>query len=300
MGKTIDTVDHLKNRVLLATYIFRSLPTEYLQKTRKEAKERQKIRNTIVYLKRDKFLAQKKALHGADFLHLTRKGYIYVIKTLLKGQDEQTLYAYKAAPSLRKSISEHNFMNFMFVWQYIVTHPEYITKAIKIYDDSNINDCKIRTFWSGKDVVVSPDLLIYTPAESSVFQKALCIENDTGRETYRMIYQKLIEYAVLIETGMSSNKISDFTIYFIIPTKKRIQQLFYNTTGILQLFSSFNNTKQIKDVRARTIMQAFASPKVHIYISAFDQQNLSNPYTFEKYNLIELLLIEKPTWNIYL
>lgn len=300
MRKTIDSVTHIKNRILLATYIFRSLPTEYVQKTAKGGKERQKVRNTIVYLKRDDFLVQKKALHGAEFLYLTKKGYAYVIQTLLKGKDEQTLYTYKPTPSLRKSISEHNYMNFMFVWHYIATQPEDMTKTVKIYDDSNISACKISTFWAGKDIVVSPDLIIYTPeATSSVFQRALCIENDTGRETYRMIYQKLVEYAVLIEKGLTSNKISDFTIYFIIPTKKRIQQLFYNPTGILQLFSSFNNTKQVRDVRARTIMQAFSNPKVHIYISSFDHQNLSTPYTFEKYNLSELLLREKPEWNIY-
>lgn len=300
MGKTIDSVTHLKNRILLTMYIFRSLPTEYVQKTAMEGKERQRIRNTIVHLKRDGFLVQKKALHGAEFLYLTKKGYAYVIQTLLKGESEQTLYVYKPTPSLRKSISEHNFMNFMFVWHYIALHPEQITKAIKIYDDSNISACKISTFWAGKDIVVSPDLIIYTPeSTSSVFQKALCVENDTGRETYRMIYQKLVEYAVLIEKGLASNKISEFTIYFIVPTKKRIQQLFYNPTGILQLFASFNNTKQVKDVRARTIIQAFLDPNVHIYLSAFDQQNLDNPYTFESYNLSQLLLREKPAWNIY-
>lgn len=300
MRKTIDSVAHIKNRILLAAYIFRSLPTEYVQKTVKEGKERQKIRNTIVYLKRDNFLALKKALHGAEFLYLTKKGYVYVIQTLLKGKDEQTLYAYKAVPSLRKSISEHNFMNFMFVWYYIAAHPEHMTKTVRIYDDSNINACKITTFWAGKDIVVSPDVLIYTPESLlSVFQNALCIENDTGRETYRKIYQKLVEYAVLIEKGLANNKISDFTIYFIVPTKKRVQQLFYNKTGILQLFSSFNSTRQIKDVRARTIIQAFSNPKVHIYVSFFDNQNLSSPYTFEKYNLSELLLREKPIWSIY-
>lgn len=300
MGKTIDSVEHLKNRVLLITYIFRSLPMEYLQKTVEEGKPRQQIRNTIVFLKRDQFVVQKKAMHGAYFLYLTKHGYDFVNKKILKVQEEQPLYVHKRYRVLRKSISEHSFMNFMFIWHYLTMFPEDITPHTKIYEDSNMNQCKLPTYYGERNIVVSPDIMILLPdTKSTIFQKALFIENDTGRETYREIYQKLVEYAVLTETGMGKNKLSEFALYFIVPTKKRLHQLFYNPTGILSFFSSYNNTKQIKDVRIRTIMKSFSNPKVKVYVSSFDDENLSEPYKFQEYLLVDLLLMLKPEWRIF-
>ncbi len=301
MSKTIDTVSHIKNKILLATYIFRSLPMDYIQKTVANPKERQKIRNTIVFLKRDQYLLQKKTLQGQVFLYISKKGYQYITEKLLNNEDDKTLYKYKEDRSLRKNISEHSFMNFMYIWHYISTYPEQMTKAIKIYEDTNMNQCKVRTYFDNKTVIVSPDVIIYSPiSASSIFQNALFIENDTGRETYKTIYQKLVEYAVLIEKGLASNKIEKLTIHFIIRTQKRVDQLFYGPNGIVKFFNAYNNTIQIKDVRARTIIQAFNNPKVKIFISAFDHNTLSNPYMFKEYKLVELLLKEKPTWNIYL
>lgn len=301
MSNTIDSVSHLKNRILLATYIFRSLPVEYLHKTAEEANERQKVRNTLVHLKRDQYILQKKALHGAQFMYLTKRGYMYINSKILKVKDKQPLYVQKRYHTLRKSISEHSFMNFMFIWHYILTNPKQITADTKIYEDSNMNQCKIPTYYGGRDVVVAPDTVILLPdPTSSIFQKALFVENDTGRETYKQIYHKLVEYAVLAESGLAKNKLNEFTLYFIVPTKKRLQQLFYNPAGIISFFASYNNTRQVKDIRARTIVSSFSNPKITIYVSAFNPDNPKNPYVFEKYPLVELLLKEKPEWKVYL
>ncbi len=300
MAKTNTSLHHLKNKILLATYIMRSLPVEDIHKTTSEPKERQRIRNTLVFLKREGFTNQKQSLRGDRFIHLTKKGYKYVTERVLKRIDDRTQYQHKEYRLLRKTLSEHSFMSFIYLWQYISSNADTINGATQIYEASDMNKCKISVYATGTSLVISPDIIIYTPdAKNSLFYNALCVENDNGREPYKMIYEKVVEYAVLADKGLIPNRISNLTLNFIFRSKQRIKQLFYDEQGIVRIFRTYNNTKQIKDVRIRTIILALNNSNFHINVSYFDDSNIESPYEFQEYNLSEMLLKVKPEWKIY-
>ena len=75
MGRQNTDLKHNKNKILLLTYIFRCLPTLYINNIGKTNNEKQALRNVIVLLKRNKFVTLRKALHGLTFLTLTKNGY---------------------------------------------------------------------------------------------------------------------------------------------------------------------------------------------------------------------------------
>lgn len=300
MRKTNNSLHHIKNKILLATYIFRSLPIEDIQRTTNNTAERQKIRNSIVFLKRDAYITQKSSLRGDKFIYLTKKGYTYVHEQLLQNGESDALYQHKGYRQLKKSVSEHSFMNFIFVWHYLSTSSNTVNAALRIYEESDMNKCKVPVHFAGSNLIVSPDVIVYTPEqENSLLYNAIFIENDNGREQYKVLYHKIVEYALLVEKGMQHNKLSKVSLYFVFRSKRRINQLFYSQEGLTRFFSAFNNTSQVKDVRIRTILQALTNPKFTIFISYLDESTIATPYDFQEYHLAEMLLVKNPSWKIY-
>jgi hypothetical protein len=300
MAKTNTALTHVKNKILLVTYIFRSLPIEDIQRTTNNPKERQRIRNYLVFLKRDGFIIQKQSLRGDRFIYLTKKGYTYVTAKILTIGEAAPLYQYKESKLLRKSVSEHSFMNFIYIWHYISEHVQDFTSKMQVYEESDMNKCKVQVNFLRTSFVVSPDVLMYTPVKNSDFEfKALFVENDNSRETYHTIYEKIIEYLVLASNRLQKNDLTEISLYFIFRSKQRIEQLFLSENGIVRFFKPYNDTKQIKDVRIKPLIQVLANPNLHLYISYFDDKNITHPYEFQHYDLLSLLLARKPEWKIY-
>jgi hypothetical protein len=290
MGKTNNNPVHLKNRVLLSTYIFRSLPMQFFKAVATDPKEQEEIRSTVKMLIRDKLIFKKTAIHKLQFIYLSKSGHTYITKSLLN--EGSGYYSYRTDRNLRGSVGEHSFMNFAFIWNWIKQNPDLLAKNIQIFEDSDLNNCRFKFAFGGKDLVISPDVLIYLPDEANTaFKKAIFIENDTGGETYSKVYQKLIEYSLLVSRGLKQNLISSAEIYFIFHSQKRVEKLL-SDKGLVSLFNYYNSSPKAKDVSVDIILKAFDGQNLPLYFSVLNQGIAPQPVIFK-----DLLLQRRPEWK---
>ncbi len=276
----------------MCTYIFRSLPLQYLSAIALDSKEREKIRLIIVGLIQSGLLLKNEAIHGLSFIHLSKSGHNFVIKELLKKNNSGAFYEYKKGRHLRGSVGEHSFMNFAFIWNWIKQNPELLAKNIQIFEDSDLNNCRFKFAFGGKDLVISPDVLIYLPDEiNTAFKKAIFIENDTGGETYSKVYQKLTEYSLLVSRGLKQNLISSAEVYFIFHSQKRVEKLL-SDKGLVSLFNYYNSSPKAKDVSVDIILKAFDGQNLPLYFSVLNQEFAPQPVVFK-----DLILQRRPEWK---
>lgn len=291
----------LKNRILLLTYIYRSMPTIYLKTAARDEEEKKKIHWIVNNLVKQNYLLQKKTKPiEFIFIHLSQKGYNYVVKEIFKNPDKP-FYRHKESRSLLKPILNHSYLNFAYLWHFHRKNPSCFASGIRLYEDSDINNCKVLFSYKGKDVLISPDAIIYLPdTQKQDFRKAIFVENDTGRETYKTIYQKVIEYLALAEDGMDKNKLSHIDLCFVFLSKRRMSQLFTQKNGFLRYFDLYNKTNRGLEVRMRYLLQTLQSGKVQIYLSVYNHEKPQNPYSFRKYDLTKYLLEKEASWKNFL
>lgn len=298
MGKPIFDITYTKNKILLCIYVFRSLPVIYFETiTSYDPQLKEKTRLIIKDLLKDDVLKKSYADNGSLYLRLTQKGYHQVAKNILP-QSKKPLYTFRRDRAVNHTISDHHYYNFIFVWDWITKNPSLVNMNIQIYDDSNINNCVIPFSYDSKKAVVSPDILIFQPdTTSTAFRKTVIVENDAGGETYRRLFEKIIEYGVLFETGLQQNAISEATLYFIFHSETRAKQLLFGEKSILQFFDFANSTRKIKRLPIDTILKGFTKHK--IYYSFYNKNNLQNPLLFLEYPLTKLLFERRKEWEIY-
>ena len=291
----------VKDRILLLTYIYRTLPVVFLKTVAKDEKEKEMIRWTINNLVKQQYLLTKTSKPVKnDFIHLSLKGYKYVVFSLLN-DPERPFYQHKTSRSLLKPIYNHSFLNFAFIWQYHKKHPGKFNQQIRVYEDSDINNCKVSFSYKGKDVLISPDVFIITPQKrGTTKQKAIFVENDTGRETYKTIFHKIIEYTALAEEGREKNKIATLDVYFVFLSERRLTQLFKHPTGFLRFFDQYNKTSRGVEVRMRYLLRTLTSGTLSFYLSSYDCDKPENPYAFRKYDLASLLIKKEASWKTFL
>jgi hypothetical protein len=306
MRTPITDPTHVKNKIIIMTYIFRSLPYLYIELTATSTKERQELQKIVINLKKTNYIAQKRAKHSLAFLHLTKKGYEFVTKSLMKRQTEKgeksPFYAYRSLRSLRGAVTEHQYMNFAFIWDWITKNPEKLQGDIEVYEDSNINQCKLTFTHGGKTIVLSPDVLILYPdekSENSLCKRVVIVENDTGGETYKMVFRKFVEYAMLI-TQLNVNKISGGELLFVFPSQNRAEQMLFGEEGMTQFVENYNNTPKVKDVHNYDILSAYIQSELEVKYAWFNEKDIQHPYQFIPYNFGEQLLQRYPKWKTYL
>src|SRR5664279_1004221 len=155
----------LKERILLLTYIYRTLPVVFLKTAAKDDREKEMIRWIVNNLLKQNYIATKTSKPlPFDFIHLTLKGYKFVVTKLLNNP-EKPFYQHKTSRSLLKPIFTHSFLNFAFIWNFHRKNSAKFTSHIQVYEDSDINNCKVNFSYKGKDTLISPDVIIYTPAK---------------------------------------------------------------------------------------------------------------------------------------
>ncbi len=296
MRKPINDPKHLKNKILLTTYIFRCLPISHFWHITASQKELAKMQDTVKHLVQSGLLIKKPAISRHDFLYLTKKGYTFITTQVMGNSTSVPFYQLNEAHSLRIGITDHQYMNFTFLWHWLAKNTQLFTKDIKVYEDSNLNNCKIKVTFGGKDIVIAPDILIYLPDEDNkAFKKAIFIENDTGGETHRKIYQKLVEYSVLVNRGLRQNLISQAELYFIFHSQKRLDNIL-GENGIVRLFSYYNNSEKLKSVTVDTILHAFDGKSFPFYVGVLNQEQ-TDPYNFQPLNLKDHILQRRPEWK---
>ena len=296
MGKTIIDPYHLKNKVLLTTYIFRCLPISHFCSITNSPKELAKTQDIIKHLVKSDLLIKKRSISHHFFVYLTKKGYEFLITNVLGNSNAAPFYQLNKDHSLRIGISDHQYMNFVFLWHWLGENVKLFATDIKIYEDSNLNHCKIKFAFGGKDLVISPDILIYLPDEDNkALKKAIFIENDTGGETHKKIYQKLVEYSALVNRGLRQNLISKAELYFIFHSQKRLENIL-GETGIVRLFSYYNNSEKLKNVTVDTILNAFDGKSFPFYVGVLNQEE-GNPYNFQLLDLKDHILQRRSEWK---
>lgn len=294
MRKKITTINHLKNRIVLATYIFRSLPVWYLNAIAINDEQKGRIKLILLDLIRYGFLKKKESIHEMQYLSLTKKGYDYLVQEVLKST-HSPMYKYKPVRSVRQSVSEHGYMNFAFIWNYILENASILDNEIRIYDDSNLNHCKLPFSFAGKRAVLVPDTVIHIAQGST--KRVIFVENDTGREEYLKIYKKLVEYAAFVQNAKAEHAIDSIDLYFILASDKRLEQMFYSPKGLVQHFDNYNHSDKIRDVSIDVVIRAFANENVKVFTSLFNHKNSDKLYSFRQYNLAEQLLTLNPAWK---
>lgn len=298
MRKPASNPNHFKNRILASIYVFRSLPTLYIETiTSYESNLKEETRLLIKNLIENNVVKKSVADNGSVYLRLTNKGYQYVSTKLLP-QKNNPLYSFRRDRGVNHVISDHHYYNFVFVWDWISKNPALLNNNIQIYDDSNINKCVFSFSHESKKLVISPDILIFQPDDTnSTFRKALFVENDAGGETYRRLYEKFVEYGLLLESGVKQNAISQATIYFVFHSQTRARQLLFGEKSILQFFDYANSTKKVKRVPIDVLLRAYA--KNTVYYASYDRNSLPNPLSFSEYPIAQLLLDRRKEWGIY-
>src|SRR5579859_2197194 len=163
MRKPIFDPQHLKNKILIAIYIFRSLPNQYIETINSYEKEiKDKTRLIILNLIQDGVIKKSSADNGTVYLRLTSKGYS-LVSTQLLPQKTNPLYTFRRDRGVNHTISDHHYYNFVFVWDWIMKNNSLLNKNIQIYDDSNLNNCFVSFSFESKKVVISPDILVFQP-----------------------------------------------------------------------------------------------------------------------------------------
>lgn len=235
--------------------------------------------------------------NGAVYVRLTQKGYTFAA-THLCPQEKHPLYTFRRDRGVNHKISDHDYYNFVFVWDWIQKNPLLLNKNIQIYDDSNITECTVSFIYDHKRIVISPDILIFRPdTMQPSFRVASFVESDAGGETYRQIFEKIVEYGLLFVSGINQNAISHAEIFFIFHSEKRAVKLLYEKVGILQFFDFANSTRKVKRIPIDLILTAFTKHK--IFYSSYHHGDISSPLLFIEYPLKNLLLERRPEWKIY-
>lgn len=298
----------LKNTILTLVYIFRSLPAGYIDFYFATKEEKQKVWKALFMLFENGYL-KKNNEYGLSFLYLTKKGHQFVTTHLFTNQNTTPFYHYRTDRMERASTSIHHFMNFVFIWEWITSNPTLLTQNIKIFEDSDRNHCKLKYRYSGRDLLLYPDVLILYPDEAQKgYNKAIIVENDTRKETYKPLFQKLIDYATLIERGADHLNISEIELYFIFTSKKRIETFLFSAKGALQMLKPYNVTEKYRSgVSAQTILTAYEKPQVNVFYTPFDRKQPKNSYEFKDYNFTKEIIAfdealgeKKIGWKTYL
>lgn len=300
MKKPITNPNHLINKIILTTYIFRSIPTQYFESISSHTKD--SLHNTQIAINGmidNKFLNIHTEDQGDRFIRLTSKGYQRAISLLPQLSNTQ-LYTFRTDRSTNLQSAKHPYYNFAYVWWWIDKNSSALQNDIQIYDDSNLNYCKLSFTFGGKKIVIAPDVLIYERDHSnSVFRHAHFIENDAGGETYKRLFHKLIQYALLATHGFGQNAISKADLTFVFHSEKRMQQMLFGKEGILSFFDYTNTSPRLKNIPIELIFDAFGKNKFPIFCSYYHRRTLEKPFDFQKFDLIKLLLERRPEWNIY-
>ena len=298
MNKPTNNPLILKNKILVSIYIFRSLPSLYIETINSNNKdEKEKVRLMLKNLIQIGIIKKSSADNGTIYLRLTNKGY-NLVSTQLLPQRTKPLYTFRRDRGVNHVISDHHYYNFVFVWDWISKNASLLNKNIQIYDDSNLNNCFVSFSHDNKKVVISPDILVFQPdTKNSSFRKATFVENDAGGETYKRLYEKFVEYGLLLESGLQQNAISEGSIFFIFHSQTRAKQLLFGAKSILQFFDYANSTRKVKRVPIDLLLSAYTKTKM--YYAFYDKSALPTPLTFAEYPLAKLLLERRQEWKIY-
>lgn len=299
MRKPITDPTHLKNKILVSIYVFRSLPMQYIETITSWEKDiRENTRLIIKNLLEDKVINKSTADNGTVYLRLTLKGYQQVSMQLLP-QPKKPLHTFRRDRGVNHVISDHHYYNFVCVWDWITKNNSLLSNNIQIYDDSNLNNCFVSFPFAGRNIVISPDILIFQPDEkNSSFRKAEFIENDAGGETYKRLFEKIVEYGLLLELGLQQNTISEASISFVFHSEMRANQLFFGNKSIVQFFDYANSTRKVKRIPIDMLLKAYT--ETSIYYAVYNKNNLQNPLSFSEYPLVKLLLERRQEWKIYI
>lgn len=255
-----------------------------------DTEERKKVRVAINDFKRFKYIHEKVTINGHRLLYITKKGYEYIVNTVLKTKNPQ--YKYNSNRSRRSPLYAHHYMNFKFVWDYVHANWDLILqKDISIFTDQDIVNCKLKTDYEGKPLIIRPDVLVNIPKAKNRTDVVL-VENDTARENPVTIYRKFLQYALFLLDTKRYVHIDKVTLHFIFTSKQRMENLFEGDV-ISNRFKLDNKLdKWIVDMK--DVVKAFKSEDFKLFISHFKK---SKPVEID---FLDTLKNTKYSWKHYL
>lgn len=301
MGKQIIEPTHLKNKILMSVYIFRFLPTYYFEDIQIKKDEKRKAQFIINNLVQEGYLKkQPSQRESIKYLLLTKKGHDFVIKNILK-QEVNPFYLYRTDRLAKFNDSDHRFMNFVYIWDWIEKNSHLLNTGIRIYEDSNRNYCKLNFTYGADAIVLFPDVLILLPDvhKGSEFFKAIIVENDTGVETSGVLFRKIVEYSAYAMRGLQQGFISEAELIFTLHSKARSSRVLPN---MIKHAQNYNSTLKVKDVKAAHILQAFMQTGMTIQFSIIDTTTNRRESIYEslQFDLRKELLAHNPSWQYLL
>ncbi|MGH7203115.1 MAG: hypothetical protein ACREHC_01585 [Candidatus Levyibacteriota bacterium] len=301
MRKPIHDPLHVKNRILVVIYVFRSLPAYYFEDIQVSTKEKNSIKYIINNLMQGGFIKKKPSLRKRiQFLLLTKKGHKFVATHIFQNKEKQ-FYLYRTDRLARFTDSDHRFMNFVYLWEWIAKNTALLNTGLKIFEDSNRNYCKLNFAFGSDSVVLYPDVLILLPdaTRGSEFFKALIVENDTGLETSGTLFRKIVEYSAYAIKGRKQGFISEAELIFTLHSKERSKRLLPN---LVPHAKNYNSTQKVKDVRAVHLLEAFGEEGIKLQFSVLDtvEKTKHDLYTTLSYDFRKELLKKNPSWQYLL
>lgn len=264
-----------REKVLYTIFLFRCIPMIYISKGLTAFTNLKGYYN-VYNLAKTGHIIPITDVSLRTYLYLTEKGYRYVQEKILEGREPQ--YRYMRARDRRLSISPHMFYNLRFVWNFIDKNFGLLKKKdIRIYTDTDVNNCKLRFNYQGYNLEIRPDVLIKIRSkDGKQNEKLIIVENDTGSENTIQIYRKFIRYGFYLDkTGIlhSSGKgiyYPDVEHYFICESGKRLQNLFEGG-NLGKYFRKVNSYKNRFNIKTETLLEVFSGDYFRFYIANWEK-----------------------------
>lgn len=292
-----------KDQLLFITYVLRAVSKLDLFQQYNEYGEDDKraLYNIITNLVRYGLLYQHTAINHRPVLYISPKGFRYLKKKVLTNEnkfyskDEEYKYVNKRNRCL--PLYEHHYMNFKYVWDYVHNNWETImTQNVKILTDIYISTCKIKFNYMGKELIFRPDVFIKIQ-KSPTKNHYILVENDTGREQYKILFKKFLILCAYLAEGYQFDYLDKLDLHFVVTSEERLKNLFQKDSLTSHFERRFKNTYyKYKDVSFSmdTILKGFNNKIFSLYVDTFEGNKV------QKINFLDMLYKQNESWKHYI
>ena len=297
-----------RKTILILLLTLKVVPLRWVYGLRKIMNfKQQKLINLVQNLVADGLAEIKETYQDERFIFLTSKGYSRASEIIPPN------YSYsfwsKGANRTETIFRHHHYITFKFLIEYLSELDNNVDTISVDYD----KNCKIGVKLGSHTYYVYPDLLIRpTPSENIVNNTLVAVESDTGFETIKKLFDKLLRYLILTNRDFDGDSIAVLKIYFVFNSLNRRDNVFGNeqNTGYLYpLFDQSTRTKFYIDkmpdsLGIKELFKVLDSGRIELYsgdtnqhLSTFRKEEIKNrildtcPSVSELYKQIERSII---------
>ncbi len=253
---------------------------------------KKKCYNLITVANKFDCLMSVSNISNEKMLYLTEKGYNKAIEQV------RVNYNYKAwtkeAGKFRSSTiqRDHHYILFHFFVQYLGLNLD----AEIIYTD--YDQKSLIDYVGGKDVKIRPDGVI-RPKEN--YQKLICVEADTGTESHKKLFYKLLKYIWYAKNNFGGmDGVQTVELYFSFHSRNRLENILTvdlagNKGNLFKFFAnhSYNLPKSKEKIYIEDVYKVLRDGKLNLQAGVYSE----GLEKFEPLLLWRKILEANPKWS---